>query len=714
MAKATEGSDLEEKCDQYESILNESILTDAKSKATEEEIKLKGEKKLAKKAGKVQGLKKELEYANLKLAEIDKNLRHKNSAVQSIKQNLSFSDQKIQTELNEKAQLTIEKGVITMEIKEIAKYDRNNQISKKMEALMAKYSYLEKEKEKIKLENNDLKIANNSLRKNIESLTKDQEVNKEEIERILSIGMKNNSKIEQNKQKIKKIRKTEKNLKDDNRELLEQVSTLTSQMEEKDQKIEELEALLKEKDKIIQSLEVENKELREELERKNNDFENLKKEKKELEDKIKTMENKIPNGEQSVIKNVVDLTNVYNDELNISKSISKIRSKYYDSELHQREKENIQNFDKQDSVILHYEQELNGSSISDKNQNLVLKQSSDSINSGCTDNLLEDVDYEISSARNPERRITYDKSSVAEVDKHSKKIEQNSVSQKEGAGQKDCIEGLQVVDYEDEDVVVNEIDAQKKQINQIYDVLITDNNASRILPQQKRTQINQKQSIFTPSVEQKLMNYNAKPITYQKVKENGVEKYGVMLYDTNKRSEYEISSKKLLDNQKEQHVLDENTANVNQLKLKNFKQPEKMKYNFLQTNVVDCSDNVKDNKRIIFGEPFEQSSNDNININELDKLINNDEVCGAISEQNRPKTGNAGKLQSDSSDQNIFFQRRRSLSSARGIGDIYVNSSSEFYGGQDGNQRNNKIEKLQDKAKTRHNDCLLKDTIGIY
>ena len=120
---------------------------------------------------------------------------------------------------------------------------------------MAKYSYLEKEKEKIKLENNDLKIANNSLRKNIESLTKDQEVNKEAIERILSIGMKNNSKIEQNKQKIKKIRKTEKNLEDDNRELLAKVSTLTSQMEEKDQKIEELEALLKEKDKIIQSLE---------------------------------------------------------------------------------------------------------------------------------------------------------------------------------------------------------------------------------------------------------------------------------------------------------------------------------------------------------------------------------------------------------------------------------------------------------------------------
>ena len=112
------------------------------------------------------------------------------------------------------------------------------------------------------------------------------------------------------------------------------------------------------------------------MEQKNNDFENLKKEKIELEDKIQTMENKIPN--ESAIKNVVDLSNVCNDELNISKSISQIRSKYYNSELHQREKENIQNFDKQDSVILHHEQELNGSinsisSISDKNPNFASK-----------------------------------------------------------------------------------------------------------------------------------------------------------------------------------------------------------------------------------------------------------------------------------------------------------------------------------------------------
>ncbi len=100
------------------------------------------------------------------------------------------------------------------------------------------------------------------------------------------------------------------------------------------------------------------------------------KEKIKLENKIQTMENKIPN--ESAIKNVVDLSNVCNDELNISKSISQIRSKYYDSELHQREKENIQNFDKQDSVMLHHEQELNGSinsisSISDKNPNFCVK-----------------------------------------------------------------------------------------------------------------------------------------------------------------------------------------------------------------------------------------------------------------------------------------------------------------------------------------------------
>ncbi len=106
----------------YKQILNEDISSDAKSKATEEMYQLDEEKKLAKKAGKVQGLKKELEDANLKLTEINENLKHKNSVAESIKQNLSFSGQEIQTELNEKAQLTMEKEVAMMEIKEIAKY----------------------------------------------------------------------------------------------------------------------------------------------------------------------------------------------------------------------------------------------------------------------------------------------------------------------------------------------------------------------------------------------------------------------------------------------------------------------------------------------------------------------------------------------------------------------------------------------------------------
>ena len=106
----------------YKQILNEDISSDAKSKAKEEMYQLDAEKKLAKKAGKVQGLKKELEDANLKLTEINENLKHKNSVAESIKQNLSFSGQEIQTELNEKAQLTMEKEVAMMEIKEIAKY----------------------------------------------------------------------------------------------------------------------------------------------------------------------------------------------------------------------------------------------------------------------------------------------------------------------------------------------------------------------------------------------------------------------------------------------------------------------------------------------------------------------------------------------------------------------------------------------------------------
>jgi hypothetical protein len=120
--KTIKDDDFKKNYNHYKQILNEDISSDAKSKATEEMYQLDAEKKLAKKAGKVQGLKKELEDANLKLTEINENLKHKNSVAESIKQNLSFSGQEIQTELNEKAQLTMEKEVAMMEIKEIAKY----------------------------------------------------------------------------------------------------------------------------------------------------------------------------------------------------------------------------------------------------------------------------------------------------------------------------------------------------------------------------------------------------------------------------------------------------------------------------------------------------------------------------------------------------------------------------------------------------------------
>ena len=264
------------------------------------------------------------------------------------------------------------------------------------------------------------------------------------------------------------------------------------------------------------------------------------------------------------------------------------------------------------------------------------KHLSGSINSRYTDNLLEDVDYEIRSSNNSKRIMTDRKSFVAEVGKHGKKIEQNSISQKEGDGQKDCIEGLQVVDYEDEGSIFS----------------------------QQTQQINQKQSIFTPSVEQKSMNYNIKPIVYQKAKENGVEKYGVIVYDTNKISKSAMSSKKL---QKEERTLD-NTANVNQLKLKNSQQPE-MKYKVLQTNVVDYYDNAKNNKRIV----LEQSSNDNINMGELGRLLIGD-VRDPISKQNRPKTGTVVRqLQSYSNDTNILFQSRKSASNGSRIGNVYVN-----------------------------------------
>ncbi len=265
---------------------------------------------------------------------------------------------------------------------------------------------------------------------------------------------------------------------------------------------------------------------------------------------------------------------------------------------------------------------------------------SGSINSRYTDNLLEDVDYEIRSSNNSKRIMTDRKSFVAEVGKHGKKIEQNSISHKEGDGQKDCIEGLQVVDYEGEGSIFS----------------------------QQTQQINQKQSIFTPSVEQKSMNYNIKPIVYQKAKENGVEKYGVIVYDTNKISKSAMSSKKLLDNQKEQHVLDENTANANKVNLKDSQQPE-MKYKVLQTNVVDCGDNAKNNKRIV----LEQSSNDNINMGELGRLLIGD-VRDPISKQNRPKTGTVVRqLQSYSNDTNILFQSRKSASNGSRIGNVYVN-----------------------------------------
>ena len=94
-----------------------------------------------------------------------------------------------------------------------------------------------------------------------------------------------------------------------------------------------------------------------------------------------------------------------------------------------------------------------------------------------------------------------------------------------------------------------------------------------------------------------------------------------------------------------------------------------MKYKVLQTNVVDYGDNAKNNKRIV----LEQSSNDNINMGELGRLLIGD-VRDPISKQNRPKTGTVVRqLQSYSNDTNILFQSRKSASNGSRIGNVYVN-----------------------------------------